>query len=449
MSEAWTGEGVMVDSGPFDGTRSPEGIPAVIEWLERESKGRAATSYRLRDWLISRQRAWGAPIPIIYCPSCGEVPVPEKDLPVVLPNDLDFTPLGESPLAKHPGFVNASCPRCGEAARRETDTLDTFVDSSWYFLRYCSPHDQERPFEKADVARWAPVDHYTGGITHAILHLLYARFFIKALYDLDLVPFTEPFISLLNQGMVINEGAALSKSRGNVVEPAPLIEKWGADTLRLTMMFAGPVEDDIDWATVSVTGAHKWLGKVWRVVHQVAERIEDGSGGSPDGEPGSDGLRRLAHRTLKQVTGHYERVRFNLVISQLMTLTTAIQRGLEGGDRPSSLGEAAEMLVLMLAPMAPHISEELWREAFGHPATVTMAPWPAWDEQLAREDEVVMVVQVDGKVRDRITVPADAGEVQCREVALASERARQALSSRQIERVIVRAPRLVNIVTRG
>ena len=453
MTEAWPHEGVMVNSGPFDGTPSPASIRKVIEWLEKEGKGRAAKSYRLRDWLISRQRYWGPPIPIIHCPSCGEVPVPEGDLPVLLPDDVDFSPQGESPLAKHEAFVNVTCPGCGGAAKRETDTMDTFVDSSWYFLRFTSPHDDREPWSRESVERWLPVDTYSGGIEHAILHLLYSRFVVKVLYDLGYLGFVEPFTTLVNQGMVIYRGAALSKSKGNIVEPLPLIEKWGADTIRLTMMFAGPPEDDLDWATVSVSGVHKWLGRVWRTVFAAAEAARGGgagtSGNGNAAAPVGDELRRFVHRTVKAVTTAYERIGFNVAIAKMMELTTNLQRALDAGVRGQPAREAAEDLVLLLAPMGPHIAEELWREALGHSDLVSMAPWPTWDEELAREREVVLVVQVDGKVRDRITVRADATEGECRELALASGRIKELLMGHEPVRVIVRAPKLVNIVTAG
>jgi leucyl-tRNA synthetase len=441
MSEAWTGEGVMVRSGPFDGMRTPESIPAVIEWLEREGKGRAAVSYRLRDWLISRQRYWGCPIPIVHCPDCGEVPVPEQDLPVLLPDDVDFSPHGESPLAKHQGFVNVSCPRCGGPARRETDTMDTFVDSSWYFLRFVSPRDDRQAFDPEAVKRWLPVDLYSGGIEHAILHLLYARFFTKVLYDLGLVSFTEPFMRLVNQGMVVFGGAALSKSRGNVVELSPLVERWGADTIRLAMMFASPPEDDIDWSTVSPSGVHKWLGRVWRTVHQA---MEAGGSNRADGRA----LEKFTHRTVKAVTTDYERHGFNVAIAKLMSLTNELHAALESGVDPAIAREAAQALVLMLAPIAPHIAEELWRESLGHSEPAALSPWPSWDEALVREEQVVLVVQVDGKVRDRIPVSVAASEAECRELALSSERAKRAMAGREAKAVIVRPPKLANIVTR-
>jgi leucyl-tRNA synthetase len=293
------------------------------------------------------------------------------------------------------------------------------------------------------VRRWLPVDMYSGGIEHAILHLLYARFIVKVLYDLGHLEFTEPFHKLLNQGMVIYRGAALSKSKGNVVEPLPLIEAWGADTIRLTMMFAAPVEDDVDWATVSVAGVHKWLGRVWRAVHAAAEGGANADGGA------TERLRRAAHRATKAVTSDYERFGFNVAISKMMVLTNELQRGLEGGAAADAVRDAAERLVVLLAPMAPHITEELWRETLGHAESVLHAGWPAWDEALTREDKVTLIVQVDGRVRDRITVSASAGEEECRTAALASERARAAVGDRVVAETIVRPPKLVNLVTRS
>jgi leucyl-tRNA synthetase len=321
--------------------------------------------------------------------------------------------------------------------------MDTFVDSSWYFLRYLSPHDEERPWPPEAVERWMPVDTYSGGIEHAILHLLYSRFITKVLFDLGLVPFTEPFTRLVNQGMVYFKGGAFSKSRGNVVEPLPLIQQWGADTVRLAMMFASPPEDDMDWGAVSVSGVHKWLGRVWRTVHRAAVASGEDDG---DGSAG-DELRRLTHRTMKAVTSDIERIGFNVAISKLMTLTNELKRGLEAGVPGPIARDTAERLVLMLSPLAPHIAEELWHEALGHGDLASMHAWPTWDEDLAREDEVVLVVQVDGKVRDRITVPANADEAICLEAARSSDRVRRYLKGRDGVRAIVRPPRLVNFVT--
>jgi leucyl-tRNA synthetase len=434
MTEAWTGEGTMVNSGPFDGTHTPEGIEEVIRWLEAEGKGRPAVSYRIRDWLISRQRYWGAPIPIIHCSSCGEVPVPETDLPVELPEDVDFSPTGESPLAKHEGFVHATCPRCGGAARRETDTMDTFVDSSWYFFRYLSPHDDTQAFDPGAVKRWLPVDQYTGGIEHAILHLLYSRFICKVLNDMELALFREPFPRLLNQGQVIMAGAAMSKSRGNIVEPMPLVERWGADAIRVTMLFANKPEDDIDWATVSPEGAADWLGRVWRAVN-------DAAGDGEDPEP----LRRATHRTIRRVTDLFERYRFNVAVAALMSLTNEIRVTL---DRGQPAREAASSLVLMMAPMAPFMAEELWREVLAGKESVHRQSWPDFDPELTREDTVTLVVQVDGKVRDRVDVSPDVSEREAERLARESENARRAVGERQVVRVVARPPKLVNLVTR-
>ncbi len=368
--------------------------------------------------------------------------MPEEDLPVLLPDDVDFSPHGESPLAKHEGFVNVTCPACGGPAKRETDTMDTFVDSSWYFLRFTGK-EPDRAFSVEEVAKWMPVTQYTGGIEHAILHLLYSRFITKVLYDIGLVSFTEPFTRCLNQGMVINEGAALSKSRGNVVEPLPLMERWGADSIRTTMLFAGPVEDDVDWATVSAAGAHKWLGRVYRAVFEAAGRAA--GGGGEDG----DRLLRLVHRTRKEVTRAFDHHRFNVAIARLMTLTNELVHALDAGGGGAPVRAAAETLVKTVAPFAPHIAEELWHEALGNTDTVFAGGWPSWDEDLARPDEVLLIVQVDGKIRDRITVSADASEDTCRVVALDSDRVRSAVGGRSVARVIVRAPKLVNVVTAG
>src|SRR6185503_18331530 len=312
MTEAYDHEGVMVNSGPFDGARSPASIAQVTAWLEEQGKGRSAVTYRLRDWIISRQRYWGAPIPIVHCPEHGEVAVPDDQLPVLLPDDVDFRPGGESPLARHEGFVNTVCPICGEPAKRDTDTMDTFVDSAWYYYRYCSPNEDTGPFDPAAVERWMPVDQYIGGVEHAILHLLYCRFFTKVLFDMGLVGFTEPMKRMMNQGQVIFGGASMSKSKGNIVEPMPLVERWGADSIRLNILFAGPFEDDIDWKLIAPDpekrpGVTTWLGRVFAAVGEACERD------APDPEQ----LRRLTHRTIRAVTDDMERFRFNVAISKL------------------------------------------------------------------------------------------------------------------------------------
>ena len=439
MTEAYDHEGLMVNSGPFDGVRSPKSIAQVTAWLEREGKGKPAVSFRLRDWLISRQRYWGAPIPIIHCPEHGEVAVPEEQLPVVLPDDVDFRPGGESPLARHAGFLHTSCPTCGAPATRDTDTMDTFVDSSWYYFRYCSPGNERRAFDPEAVARWMPVDQYVGGVEHAILHLLYCRFFTKVLFDLGLVPFTEPMRRLMNQGQVIYGGASMSKSKGNTVEPMPIVQRWGADTIRLTMLFAGPFEDDIDWKLIESApdkrpGVNSWLGRVFSVVGEAATREAD--------DP--DTLRRVTHRTIKGVTDDMERFRYNTAISKLMVLSNQMRASLEAGG---GAREAASALAQMLAPLAPFAAEELWRVDLGHPESVHRSAWPTHDPDLARQDRVTLVLQVDGKVRDRVEVDADASEEVCRALALASEGVQRGVGGRPIVRVVVRPPRLVNVVT--
>ena len=440
MTEAWEGDGVLVNSGPYDGLSKQEAIERIAADLAERGLGGPAVTYRLRDWLISRQRYWGCPIPIIHCQACGEVPVPDDQLPVLLPEDItEYQPKGQSPLATAESWVNVACPRCGGPARRETDTMDTFVDSSWYFFRYCGP-DPNRPFDPEKVAAWMPVNQYTGGIEHAILHLLYSRFFTKVLHDMGLVPFKEPFSNLLNQGMVIMHGAAMSKSRGNLVEPATIIDEHGADVARLTILFAGPFEDDVDWADVSPDGMARWVQRVWRTVHAVAD--------APEQAERDLALARLAHRTTRDVTDDLERFRFNTAIAKLMELSNALGRvEREGRAGTPDARDAAERLVLLLAPLAPFVAEELWHR-LGHDRSVHLAAWPTYDPELVREEQVTCVIQVDGKVRDRVQVASDAGEGALRELALGSERVRAALGGREVARVVVVPPKLVNVVTK-
>jgi leucyl-tRNA synthetase len=441
MTEALSHEGVMVHSGPFDGEPSPASIAKVAAWLETEGLGRPAVTFRLRDWLLSRQRYWGAPIPIVHCPSCGEVPVPDDQLPVLLPDDVDFRPGGESPLARHPTWKDVACPSCGGQAVRDTDTMDTFVDSSWYFFRYCSPHDDDAPFRREDIDRWMPANQYTGGVEHAILHLLYCRFFTKALYDMGMVGFTEPFPRLMNQGQVIYGGASMSKTKGNIVEPMPIVERWGADTMRLIMLFAGPFEDDIDWKLIEAPadrrpGVNAWLGRVFAAVDEAVQRdVED----DPE-------LVRLTHRTIRGVTEDLERFRFNTAISKLQVLTNGMRTALDAGR---GARVAAGPLAQMLAPFAPFAAEELWRTVLGHETSVHVSSWPSFDAALAAEDAVTMIVQVDGKVRDKLEVAADASEDAILELARASENARRAIGDRRVVKEIARPPKLVNFVTAG
>jgi leucyl-tRNA synthetase len=441
MTEAHPGEGVLVNSGPFDGRPTPGSIREVTDWLESERRGRHAINFRLRDWLISRQRYWGAPIPIVHCPACGEVAVPDDQLPVELPVDVDFTPGGESPLARHPSWKHVACPSCGGEAVRDTDTMDTFVDSSWYFFRYCSPGYEDGPFRPEDVARWMPVGQYTGGVEHAILHLLYSRFFTKVLHDMGMVGFTEPFPRLMNQGQVIFDGASMSKSKGNIVEPMPLVERWGADTMRLMMLFAGPFEDDIDWKLIAPDperkpGVTAWLGRVFAAVGDAVAR--------DDADPES--LVRATHKTVKGVTEDLDRFRFNTAISKLMVLTNEMRAALDAG---AGARDAARALVPMLAPFAPFAAEELWRVDLGEASSVHRSAWPSFDPSLVVEDTVTLVVQVNGKVRDKLEVPADISEVDALAAARASAGAQRAIADREVVKEIVRAPKLVNLVVKG
>jgi leucyl-tRNA synthetase len=444
MTQAFTGEGVMANSGPFDGQETPASIQTVVDWLEREGRGKATVNFRLRDWLISRQRYWGAPIPIIHCPACGEVPVPEADLPVELPADVDFQPGGESPLARHPSWKHAVCPTCGGEAVRDTDTMDTFVDSSWYYFRYCSPGYLDGPFDPAAVAAWMPVGQYTGGVEHAILHLLYSRFFTKVLYDMGLVPFTEPFPKLMNQGQVIYGGASMSKSKGNVVEPMPLVQRWGADSMRLIMLFAGPFEDDIDWKLIAGEdptrrpGVHSWLSRVFTAVGEAVAR------GTSAAEP--EALVRRTHRTIQGVTADLEAFRFNTAISKLQVLTNELRTALDAG---AGALEAARALVQLLGPFAPFAAEELWRVELGEMDSVHVSAWPSFDPALVVDRAVQLIVQVDGRVRDRIEVAADITEADALRLAKSSENAQRAVGDREVVKEIVRPPKLVNLVTRG
>jgi leucyl-tRNA synthetase len=442
---ATPGEGELVNSGPLDGLTKGEAIAKIVEILAGKQLGRTAVNYRLRDWLLSRQRFWGTPIPIIHCPACGEVPVPEEDLPVVLPDlrGQDLVPKGVSPLAAATDWVNVTCPKCGGPAKRDTDTMDTFVDSSWYFLRYCSPHDEDAPFDPAQLREWAPVDLYVGGVEHAILHLLYSRFFVKVLHDMGLVEFREPFTRMLNQGQVINGGKAMSKSLGNGVDLGQQLAAHGVDAIRLTMIFASPPEDDIDWADVRPEAMVKFLGRGYRLATDVA------AAGAPTGKV-SDGqleLRRVTHHTIDEVTRLVEAYRLNVAVARLMELVTATRRAIDHGPGAGdpAVREAAETLALLLSLFAPYTAEECW-ELLGREASVARAGWPQADPALLVTESVTCVVQVNGKVRDRLDVAPGIGEDELREQALSAAGVIRALGGQSIRKVIVRAPKLVNIV---
>jgi leucyl-tRNA synthetase len=448
------GDGSLINSGPLNGRSKADAIARITAIMEAEGQGRAAVNYRLRDWLLSRQRFWGTPIPIVYCASCGEVPVADDQLPVVLPDlrGQDLVPKGVSPLAAAQDWVNTECPKCGGPARRDTDTMDTFVDSSWYFLRYCSPHYEHGPFDVAAVRRWAPVDLYVGGVEHAILHLLYSRFFVKVLQDMGMVDFGEPFTRLLNQGQVINRGRAMSKSLGNGVDLGQQLAAHGVDAVRLTMIFASPPEDDIDWADMNPEASVKFLGRVWRIADDVAAASADEAsmdGASADGHAalGDLGLRKVTHRTIDEVTRLVEASRLNVAVARLMELASATRRAIDSGPGTAdpAVREAAETLTVMLSLFAPYTAEECW-ELLGRQASVALAGWPAADPALLVEDVVTCVVQVAGKVRDRVEVPPGIGEDELRELALATPGVARALEGRPVRKVIVRAPKLVNVV---
>ncbi len=449
MTEAYEEPGVMVNSGEFTGLQSTEGKEKVIEYSEDNGIGRKQINFRLRDWGISRQRYWGTPIPIIYCGSCGPVPVPDEDLPVELPLDIEFTGKGGSPLSKVESFVNVSCPECGEQARRETDTMDTFVESSWYFLRYASPHDEKAIFSKSDVSYWLPVDQYIGGIEHAILHLLYARFFTKSLRDLDLCDLDEPFTNLLTQGMVIKDGAKMSKSLGNVVDPDDMIKIYGADTVRLFMLFAAPVQKDLDWSEEGVEGAFRFLNRLWRLIHETMPKIEGLKDESYKVDKLSGSAKELltkVHKTIKKVTDDLERFQFNTAIAAVMELLNDTSRFKpEVDDDALVLKESIEAMARLLYPMAPHVAEELW-ENLGYAESLVEKPWLPWNKELISSASINVVVQVNGKVRSQIAMDPDSDQEQMKEAAFSDEKVIKHLSGKEPRKVIVVPKKLVNIV---
>jgi leucyl-tRNA synthetase len=486
MAEAYEGEGLLVNSGPFNGLRSDQAREAIAEHLEKKGMGGKRVSYRLKDWGISRQRYWGAPIPIVYCDRCGTVPVPEKDLPVVLPLDVAITGMGESPLAKSKSFVEAKCPKCGAPARRETDTMDTFVESSWYFDRFACADYHVGPLDRKRVDYWMPVDQYIGGIEHAILHLLYSRFFTRVLKEMRLVNVEEPFTNLLTQGMVCKEVyecprdgylypeevqiegevvhcrkcggrieigrlEKMSKSKRNVVDPEYLVEKYGADTARMFCLFASPPEKDLDWSDQGVDGSSRFLNRVWRLVYDQHHRLQDLGplpfGTMVDGEGMS--VRQKTHKTIKKVTEDVERFHFNTAISAVMELVNElyVSKVKDQEDETSKrvMAEAIESVALLLSPFVPHFAEELW-QAIGKKEFILKQPWPAYDPKAILEDEVLIVVQVNGKLRDRIVVPVAYGEEEVKAAALKAEKIQSLIEGKQVKKVILVPQKLVNVV---
>jgi len=439
----FTEDGIVERSGEYSGLPSAEARRAMNERAEREGFGKAAITYRLKDWGISRQRYWGTPIPVIHCPKCGVVPVPEKDLPVVLPIDVKITGKGRSPLEEVPSFVNVKCPHCGGEARRETDTMDTFVDSSWYFYRYCDAHDDRAPFESAKIAKWFPMDQYIGGVTHAILHLLYSRFFTKVMRDMGLVSNDEPAANLFTQGMVLGaDGSAMSKSKGNTVDPEEMVAKYGADTCRLFVLFAAPPEKDMPWNESSVGGQRRFLERVFRFVTRNLDRQVAA------GDPAADrrALRKL-HQTIRKVTEDFNnRWHFNTSIAALMELLNTLTEEEPNLSR-AAIDQILPSLVLLLGPFAPYAAEELW-EQLGRTGPVFRQPWPSFDEELAKEDAAEVVLQVNGKVRGRIAVRFGASQEELQQLALADPKTQPFLAGKQVVKVIVVPDKLVNIVVK-
>jgi leucyl-tRNA synthetase len=437
--EAFPGDGPTINSGFLDGLDREDALERIISWLEEKGIGEGTIQFRLRDWLISRQRYWGCPIPMINCPNCGLVPVPRDQLPVELPDVEDYAPRGRSPLAAVDDFVNTTCPQCDGPAQRETDTMDTFVDSSWYFFRYADPHNDEAIFDPGKAEYWMPVDQYIGGVEHAILHLLYARFITKFLHDIGLSPVTEPFMRMFTQGMLVKDGAKMSKSKGNVVPPDLYYQEYGADALRLFELFVGPPTDDAVWNDAGVPGTKRFLDRVWKMGTTDYDFVDR----APNEYDA--GLMAETHRTLRRVTEDIDRFHFNTIISSVMSLANMFQQYLSGSPRRETFDDAYRIMILMLAPAAPHVTHELWetREMGG---MLAKEPWPEWDESLVAESTVTMVIQVNGKIRDRVDVPVGITPEQAEEIALGLDKVKTWIDGAAVRRVVARPPNVINFV---
>jgi leucyl-tRNA synthetase len=442
LTEAYVEPGIMVNSGQFDGLPSGQGKEAISDYVESNGLGKRAISYRLRDWLVSRQRYWGAPIPMIFCPKCGTVPVPEEDLPVLLPEDAEFRPTGESPLAHNEEFANTTCPTCGGPAKRETDTMDTFVCSSWYLYRYASPKYKKGPFNPTEIKKWLPVDIYTGGIEHANMHLLYSRFFAKAIRDMGLIDFDEPFTKLFSQGHILSQHQKMSKSRGNVVTPDDYVKTMGTDTVRAYLMFIGPWELGGNWDDSGINGMLRWLNRIWNLVleHPTKKAATDNTT--------TKEVRHWTHKTIKIVTGDLERLRFNVMLAALMEYTNYLGKAKDAAFDTDAWQQAVEALILMLAPSVPHFAEELW-ERIGQPYSVHNQTFPTFDEKLAAEDEITLVVQINGKVRARLNAPASIPEAEALDMALSNDNVKAHTNGKTIVKKIYVPGKLVNIVVKG
>ena len=457
LPEAYEDEGILVNSGQFNGLGSDVAKKKIINFVEEKGLGKGVVNYKLRDWGISRQRYWGTPIPVLYCDACGVVPVPEEDLPVILPEDVKITGKGSSPLLESPAFLYTECPKCRGKARRETDTMDTFVDSSWYFMRYCSKKGDvdlkaDIGNDESDARYWMPVDQYIGGVEHAVLHLLYSRFFTRVIRDLGLLDISEPFQNLLTQGMVIKDGAKMSKSKGNVVDPNYLIERYGADTSRLFSLFAAPPEKDLEWSDKGVDGAHRFLNRLWGIVYKNCERLRARN------EPGKkidsllltpDALRlfRKTHQTIKKVTTDMEReYHFNTAIAGMMELMNEITSFEPASDEDRTVFRfAIDRVLLLLSPFSPHIAEEMW-EAIGNRPSIFEQNWPEWDEDAAKEEQIELVVQVNGKLRSRVMISTGMPDNEVKKLALEDQRIKEMIGDKSIKKVIVVKGKLVNIV---
>ncbi len=449
MDNAYIEKGVLINSGEFNGVDNESAKSKIIDWLEDKKIGTRKINYKLRDWLISRQRYWGAPIPVIYCEKCGEVLVPEKDLPVELPDDVEFKQGALSPLSTSKKFNECTCPKCGGKARRETDTMDTFICSSWYYLRYADPHNTEKPFDRETVNYWSPVDQYIGGIEHAILHLLYSRFFTKVLRDAELLDYDEPFTNLLTQGMVIKDGAKMSKSLGNVVSPEEIIEKYGADTARLFILFAAPVERDLDWSDKGVEGSYRFLNRVWRILGIFEDAIKAGVENYDVATLNDEekNLRRILHKTIKKVTEDlHDRFAFNTAISALMELVNAAHNFQDKKINPDLAREFAKNLLIMLAPFVPHIAAELWSKFFE--GDVHKQNWAKFDEAAIAEDTVEIVVQINGKVREHINVANNLDKVALEKLAPTLPRVQNLIGDKKIVKIVAVPNKLINVVVK-
>jgi leucyl-tRNA synthetase len=440
---ATSGDGQVINSGSISGLSKDAAIEKIIKELADKKVGKATKNYRLRDWLISRQRFWGTPIPIIHCDGCGLVPVPESQLPVALPQakGLDLKPKGSSPLGAASDWVNVKCPKCNKDAKRDADTMDTFVDSSWYFLRYTSVNNHDVAFDKKAVETWLPVDQYVGGVTHAILHLLYSRFFTKVLNDMGLLNFNEPFTRLLNQGMVLMDGSAMSKSRGNLVKLSEELDKHGVDAIRVSLVFAGPPEDDVDWSDVSPAGSLKFLNRAWRISQEVTSKP------GVDFKTGNLELRKVTHKTLADIELAVESFRFNVTIARIMELVNATRKAIDSGcgAQDPAVREAAEAIAISLSLVAPYTAEDMW-EKLGHKPAIANAGWPKIDQSLIGADNVIAILQLNGKIKDRIEVSPNISNAELEQLARENAEIKAALIGQVVKKVITVSPKLVNFV---